>query len=151
MWSRHFSVAREWVISHNKNHRGVLTIFLLIILIVFYCKNNLLFKIWIMFWCISRIYFSFLAYKRLRAIVELFSSIFFELSFSIGKSISCELLTVNSVIFVIFCGSFLTSTWFNVTATTYWKHLLYFLLIGFIVAFCFLSSQKNLYMIHQGH
>ena len=34
------------------------------------------------------------------------------------------------------------------TVTVYCKHLLSFLLIGFAVAYLFLSNQENIYMVH---
>ena len=50
--------------------------------------------------------------------------------------------------FVILCGSFFISLWFNLIITAYRKHLS-FLLTGFIVAILFfLSHQENLDMIH---
>ena len=56
-------------------------------------------------------------------------------------------LFIKGLIFVIFCRSFFISSWFNPTLAAYWKHLLSFLMMGFVVAF-FLSNQENLYMIH---
>ena len=43
----------------------------------------------------------------------------------------------KGLVFVIICGSFFISSWFYETVTAYWKHLLSFLLIGYIVAFLF--------------
>ena len=66
--------------------------------------------------------------------VTLFFSEFFQSSFSDGKFIPSHLyLFVKGLIFVIL--------------SAYWKHLLSFLLIGFIIAFCYLSNQENLYVI----
>ena len=48
------------------------------------------------------------------------------------------------------CRFFLISSWFNTTVTVCWKHLLSFLLTGFIAAFFFLSSQESLYTIYHG-
>ena len=70
-------------------------------------------------------------------------------SFSDGKSIPSKLyLFIKGLMFVILCRSFMISSWFNVTITAYWKHLLPILLIGLIVAFLFLFNQENLYVIH---
>ena len=55
---------------------------------------------------------------------------------------------LKGLIFVILSERFPISSGFNATVIAYWKHLLYFLLMEFTVAFCFLSNQKNLYMIH---
>ena len=61
--------------------------------------------------CFSRYIFSFLAYKRLTAIVTLFDSNFSNYLFSDGKSIPTQLyLLVNSLIFVILCGYFFISS-----------------------------------------
>ena len=101
---------------------------------------------WAILWNTECI-FSFLAYKTLRAIVPLFFSDFFYSSFSDGKFIPSHLF-IKGLIFLIRCGSYLISSWFTATVTAYWKHLLYLLLIGFIAAFCFLSSKEKLYVIH---
>ena len=54
--------------------------------------------------------FSFLAYKTLRAIVTLFSSLFFQLSFCGGTFIPSQLhLFIKGLIFVMLCGSFFIS------------------------------------------
>ena len=59
------------------------------------------------------------------------------------------LLFINRLFFVILCRSFFISSWFNTTVTGYLKHLISFLLIGFIVNYCcFLSNQENLNMIY---
>ena len=55
---------------------------------------------------------------------------------------------MKSLIVVFLWGSFFINSWFNATVIAYWKHLLSFLLMGFIDAFLFLSNQENLYMIH---
>ena len=70
-------------------------------------KNDLFFTIWVIFWNISKIYFSLLTYKRLRAIVTLFCSNLFQFSFSDREFIPFQLwLLIKSLIFVILCGSF---------------------------------------------
>ena len=91
--------------------------------------------------------FSFLTYKTLRTIVTLFFSNFFQSSFSDGKSIPSQLyLFIKGLIFVILCGFFSISSWFNVTVTAYLKHLLSFLLMGFIVVFSFfIQSTESVY------
>ena len=42
---------------------------------------------------------------------------------------------MRSLIFVILAESFPNSLWFNASVAAYWKHLLLFLLMGFIVTF----------------
>ena len=80
--------------------------------------------------------FSFLAYKTLRVILTLFLSNFFQLSFSDEKFIPSYLyLFIKGLIFVLLSACFPISSWFNATITTYWKHLLSFLLTIFIVVF----------------
>ena len=103
---------------------------------------NLFFTTWIIFWNISRVYFfSLFIMQLLRGIVRLFFSNFFQSSFSDGKFIPSYLyFFIKGLIFVILSGFY--------SVTAYWKHLLSFLLMRFIVAFCFLYSQENLYMIH---
>ena len=101
-----------------------------------------------MFWNIIRIYiFSFLPCKTLRAIVTLFFSKFFQSFFSDGKFIPCQLhLFIKGLIFIILCRSLFISSWFNMTVTAYWKQLLYFLLMGFIVVFLFfIQSGESTY------
>ena len=49
-------------------------------------------------------------------------------------------LFIKGLIFVVLGISFLISSWFNLAVTVYWKHLLSFLLIGFVVAFLLLSN-----------
>ena len=128
--------------SENKNYHDVWKLFLLIILIVFWLEDNAIFhhlellKKWIILHNLSYvlkhkqdIFFLFLAYKALKAIVTLFFPIFFQSSFSDEKFIPSQ-----------FCYSlpiFFISSGFNPTVTTYWKNLLSFLLKGFIVAFLF--------------
>ena len=69
--------------------------------------------------------------------------------FSDEKFIPSNLyLFIKGLIFVILPGFFPISTPFNATVIAYWKHLLSLLLMGFIVAFCFLSNQEILYIIH---
>ena len=80
-------------------------------------KEQLFFTVWVMFWNISRVYI-FLAYKTLTTIVTLFFSIFFQSSFSDGKSLSFQLyLLIKGLFFVILCGSLFISSWFNRTVT----------------------------------
>ena len=92
----------------------------------------MLFKIWVMFWKTNRKHFSFSAYKTLRVFVTLFFSIFFQSPFSDGKCIPSQLyLFVKVFIFVILSGFF--HIFHHDLKWLYWKHLLTFLLIGFIV------------------
>ena len=107
----------------------------------------MLFTIWIMFRNINRIYFFLFCIKILRAIVTLFFSNFFQSSFSDGKFIPSQLyLFIKGLIFVILCGSFFISLPCNVTVTVYRKHLLSFLLIGFIVAFFVFYLIRRIYI-----
>ena len=76
---------------------------------------------------------------------------FFPITFFLMETLflpSYLYLLIQGLIFVIFCRSCFISFWFNATVTAYWKHLLSFSLMGFIVAFRFLSNQENLYMMH---
>ena len=107
--------------SENKNYHDVWKLFLLIMLIVFWQENNAIFhhlellKKWIILHNLSYvlkhkqdIFFLFLAYKALKAIVTLFFPIFFQSSFSDEKFIPSQLyLFIKSLIFVILCRSFL--------------------------------------------
>ena len=107
----------------------------------------MLFKILVMFWNISRVSFSFSAYKTLRGIVTLFFWFFFQSCFSGGKFIPLQLcLFIKSVTFTNLCESFFISSWFYVIVTECSKHLLSFLLMEFVVALE--SGEENLYMIH---
>ena len=109
-----------------------------------------------MFWNISRTYFFFFSIQNIKSNYYIIFSnftFFSQSSSPDGIFIPSQLyLFMKDLIFVILCGSFLISTWFNVMVTAYWKHLLSFLLRRFIAAFllfCFLSNQENLYMIHR--
>ena len=107
--------------SENKNYHDVWKLFLLIMLIVFWLENNAIFhhfellKKWIILHNLSYvlkhkqdIFFLFLAYKALKAIVTLFFPIFFQSSFSDEKFIPSQLyLFIKSLIFVTLCRSFL--------------------------------------------
>ena len=54
----------------------------------------------------------------------------------------------NNFIFTIWAMFWnIGSICYSLQIFAYWKHLLSFLLMGFIAA-CFLSNQENLYMIH---
>ena len=87
--------------------------------------------------------------RTLRAIVIFFSSNFFQLLFSDGKLIPLQLYwIIKGLIFIILSECLTTYSWLCATCTAYRKHLLSFLLIGFIVAFLFLTNQENIYMIH---
>ena len=110
-------------------------------------KNNLFFKIWVMFSNINRYIFCFLAYNTLRAIVTLFFKKLFQSFFSDGKLIFSQLyLFIKDLIFVIPSRCFPICSWFNETVAAYWKHLLTFFLIGFIVVFSlFIQSVESLY------
>ena len=84
-------------------------------------------------------FFSFLSYKTLREIVTLFFSNFFQSSFSDGQFITFQLFIYKRL---NFCYSFNIFSYF----TKYRKHLLSFLLIGFIVAFLiFIQSRKSIF------
>ena len=102
-----------------------------------------------MFWNVSRVYFSFLAYKTLWAIVTLFFSNFFQSSFCDGKFIPSQLYSfVKGLILLFFADLFLflrnlTQLLQRIGSTYYlfyWQDLL--------LLFNFLSNQENWYMIH---
>ena len=98
-----------------------------------------------MFWNISNIYFFFLACKTLWTAVMLSFSIFSQSSFSEGKFFPSWLyLFIKGLVFVILCGSFFIYSWFHASTTAYWKHLLSFLLMEFIVVF-FIQLGESLY------
>ena len=85
----------------------------------------------------------------MRGIVWLILSffLFFKSYSSDWKFILSQLyLFIKSLIFVIIFGFFPISSLFNSTVTTYGKHLLSFLLIGFIVNFLFfIQLGKSIY------
>ena len=103
------------------------------------------FVIWSMFWNISQIYFSFLAYKSLSGSVTLFFSNFYQSSD--WKCIPSHLyFFIKGLIFVSFSGFFPFFSWHNATVTAYWKHLLSFISIWFIFAFFFsMQSGESIY------
>ena len=104
------------------------------------------FRIWVMFWNISKIYF--FIFFRIQSIKSNCCITFSQSSFSNGKFIPSQLfLFIKGLIFVILCRSFFISSWFNTIVTAYWKHVLPSLLTGFIVA-VFVPNQENLYLIH---
>ena len=73
----------------------------------------------------------------------------FPIIFADGKCIPSNLFIYKRFNLWFLVDVFL---FFHATVTAYWKYLLSFLLIGFIVAFLFLlflSNQENLYMINQ--
>ena len=105
--------------------------------------------------CFSRFEFCFLKHKqdiyfltyKAIATAPLFFFNFFESSFSNGK------YSFPVIIFIYkrfnFCYSFcifFIFWWFNATVAVYWKHLLSFSLLGFIVAFLFfIQSGESIY------
>ena len=110
-------------------------------------KNNLLFMIWIVLKHKKQEIFFFFSMQTLRAIVTLFFLNFFQSSFFDREFIPSQSYSfIKSLIFVILCRYLLISSWFSVTFTAYWKHLLSYLLIGFIVAFLFfIQSRESIY------
>ena len=111
----------------------------------------MIFTIWAMFWNISSIYFFFFSIQDIKSnnyiiFLKFFSIIFFWWKIYPFPVIFIYKRFIFGYSLRIF---FLIFSWFNATVTAYWKHLLSFFLIGFIVAVCFLSNQENLYMIHQ--
>ena len=110
-------------------------------------KNNLLFTIWVMFWNIDRIYFIFFCMQTLRTIVSFLFFSFFPMVFFSWKFIPYQFYSfIKGLIFVILGGSFLISSWFNATVTSYSKHLSSFLLIRFIVAFFVVYPIRRIYI-----
>ena len=70
-----------------------------------------------------------------------FSNVF-QSSFPDGKFIPFQPhFFIKHLISDILCGSFFVSPWFN--CYSLWKHLLSFLLIGFVVAFLFFIQSKE--------
>ena len=91
--------------------------------------------------------FSFLTYKTLRATARLFFSMFFQSSILIGNLfLPSNIYSKKVLFFVILCRSFFNFLWFSKTFTTYWRHLLSFLFIGFIVTYFFFYLIKRIYI-----
>ena len=87
----------------------------------------------------------YLLWKTIRAIVILFSSNFFESSFSGEKFIPSYLyLFIKGSFFVILSGIFLIFSWFKATVRAYLKHLLSFLMIRFVVAFFYIYPIRRI-------
>ena len=74
---------------------------------------------------------------------------FFPITFFLMETLflpSYLYLLIQGLIFVVFCRSCFISFWFNATVTAYWKHLLSFSLMGFIVACSlFIKSGESIY------
>ena len=110
--------------------------------------NNLFFTIWVVFGNISRIYFFFFSIQIFKSNCYIIVTNFFQSSFSDWNFIRSQLcLSIKRLIFVIFSGSFPISSWVIATVTAYWRHLLSFLLAGFIYAFVFfIPSGVSVYI-----
>ena len=86
------------------------------------------------------IFFLFLAYKTLRAIVRLFFSNFFQSYFSDGKFIPTQLYIFRKGLICVVLHDLTWLLWHIENIYLFsWQDLL--------LLFCFLSSQENLYMI----
>ena len=114
-------------------------------------KNNLFFTIWVMFWNIGRIsFFSFLAYKTLRAVVTLFSQFFCSIIFFWWKIYSFPFIFIFKRF--NFCYSFSMFSYFfhNLMQLLQRIESIYYLLYwqDLLLLFYFLVSQENLHMIH---
>ena len=104
------------------------------------------FTICAIFWNMCKMYFFFFSIQNIRSnsyiiFLKLFPAIFFWwviYSFPVY-------LFMKGLIFLIFCRSFLSSSWFNATVTAYWKHSPSFLLAGIIVAFFY--SIRRIYIL----
>ena len=108
-------------------------------------KKNLFVTVWVMFWNISRIYFFFFSIQNIKSNCYIIFLKFFPIIFFWWKIYSFPVTFIYDLIFVILFGSFLISSWFNAAVTAYWKHLLSFLLMGFIVAFLlFIHSGESI-------
>ena len=110
------------------------------------------FTTWVMFWNINKKKKIFLSIQNIKSncyiiFLKLFSIIFF---CSKMCPFSVIYIFIKGLVFVNLCRLFLISSWFNATVAAYRKHLLSFLLMRFIVTFCFLSNQENVYLIHHG-
>ena len=78
-----------------------------------------------------------------------FSQFFRNHLFSGGKFSPSHLyLFIKGFIFVILSRFFPISSWFNMTVTAYWKHLLSFLVKNLLLFCYFLSIHENWYMIY---
>ena len=70
--------------------------------------------------------------------------IFLKFFLSFSEFIPSQLyFYIIDLICIIFCQSFFISSWFNATVIAYWKHLISFLLMGFIVAFLFFIQSGH--------
>ena len=102
---------------------------------------------------ISRIYFFFLSIQDIKINCYIIFFQFFPNHLKIfpdGKFIFSQIyLFMKGLIFAILSECFSICSWFNAIVAAYWKHLLSFLLIGFIAAFLFLLIQQNLCIILQ--
>ena len=99
-------------------------------------KNNLFLTISVMFLNIHRIYFSYFSIEKIKSNYYIFFLKFFQSSFSDRNLIPFQLyLFIKGLTFVILCWSFLISSWFIATVTTYWKHLLSFYWYNLLLLF----------------
>ena len=81
-----------------------------------------------------------------------FSHFFSQPSFFDRNFICYQLyLFIKDLIFVILCGFFFISSWFNAAVTTYWKCLLCFFIDGIYCCHFVFDPIKRIYiyMIHQ--
>ena len=100
--------------------------------------------IWVMFWNISRIYIYFFSIQNIKSNCYIFFLKFLRITFFWWKMYSLPVIsTWKGLIFVILCGSFLITSWFNATVTAYWKHFLSFLLM---VCFFVFYPIKKIYI-----
>ena len=98
-----------------------------------------------LFWNISKIYFFLFSMQNIKNNCHIIFLEFFSIIFFLWKSY--YFLIIKALIFLILCGFFSISLWFNATVTAYWKYLSFFWL-GLLLLFYFLLNQENLYMIH---
>ena len=112
-------------------------------------KNTLFFTLWVMVWNLNlgKIYFFVLPYKTLRAIVRLIFLIFFSGNFFwwIISSFPFIYIFLKVQFFLVFqnFNQFLHG---YAGVEAYWKHLLSFLLMGFIVAFFIFHQIRAIYI-----
>ena len=108
-------------------------------------KDNLILTNWVMFWNLSRVYFFFFILQNITSNRYIFVPRLFPINFFWEKFYS------TPVIFIYKWFNFRYTLWIffdlfiiNGTVTVYQKHLLSFLLMGFIVAFlvCIQSGES---------
>ena len=117
-------------------------LFLLIMLIAFYC--NIMFRItlWVIFWNVGRISFHVFSIEKIKSIKNIH---FFLAIFSWLVIYSFTVISIYESLYFWYSSRFFpVLSWFNATVAVYWKDLWYDLWL----LFWFSSNQAYLYMVH---